>query len=58
MIAGLTLSDRKRKGLFEPARLSKGKHRITLQSGSPFLLDQIAVVTTPVAAVDYLNDEK
>ena len=56
--AGLSLVQKRRKGLFEPVKLSKGKHSITFTAEKPFLLDQIAILTTPVVITDYIEPEK
>lgn len=56
--AGLSLVEKKRKGLFEPVKLSQGKHTITFTATKPFLLDQIAILSTPVVITDYIEPQK
>ncbi len=56
--AGLSLVDKRRKGLFEPVKLSKGKHQLKFTAERDFKLDQIAILTSPEVVTTYIKDEK
>jgi hypothetical protein len=56
--AGLSLVNKRRKGLFEPVKLSKGKHQLKFTAERDFKLDQIAILTSPEVVTTYIKDEK